>query len=354
MDILKLSSDLQCELIQELCLEADIAGMLTRIADQTSEVLRASACSIFTLDPGGRTATQRAGTGYQTQAINMARSRIVPADRVPIAPAPDEKLGLTGWIMSTGQSFLAETPEELIKHPHRSGEHDPEQLPGEELRLQTFLGVPLQGVRGEIIGLIKAERREGKTGVVASFSTHDQIVMQTMAQIASKCLIYWQMAQDGRADQAVTAWARDVIAEAAATAGELDSFLGYVVDVASAAMRADSCGIYLRDESRKTLTQRAGNGTQQPRFVIRSYPLPTPQQVENTREHVGVTSWIAATGGVVYARNYRELHAHPHHLGHFDRWNFPEETATICGAFLGIPFAWAVPLSGSSRSRTAP
>ena len=204
----RLSVELQCDLLRDLSPTSDLNSTLTKIVDRVAEVLQANACSIYTLDADGNSATQRAGTGYQERFVNEARCRVVPSGQVPDTPADEQKLGLTGWILSTGKSFLAETPEELATHPHRLGIHDPRQLPEEELRLQTFLGVPLRGLRGEVIGLLKAERRASEDAPVAPFSVHDQIVLESIARVASKSLVYMEMARTGELDPAITAWAR--------------------------------------------------------------------------------------------------------------------------------------------------
>jgi GAF domain-containing protein len=339
VDILRLSTELQCKLLYHLTASSpsDLPTMLDEIVRHTADVLKASACSVFIIDSEGSSATQLAGTGHQA-AFAGAKCKVLPADQVPDAPEEDEKLGLTGWILSTGRSFLAQSPEELEQHPHRTGRHDPAQLPAGHLRLQTFLGVPLRGLYGEVLGLIKAERRQDEQTdeKTESFSITDQIVLETVARVASKCRVYLGIAESGRLEDAITAWARDVVAEAVATEGDLDNFLGIVVSVMAAAMHADSCGVYLADKVRKTLTQRAGIGSQAPRFVIRSYPLFPADQLEANRP-VGLTAWIAATGIPVWASNKAQLREHPHHQGRFDRWNFPQEEGTICGAFLGVP-----------------
>lgn len=333
MNILRLSTDLQTSLLKALGPDSSATEMLTIIVDKAAEKLDASVCTIFTVDEGGQTATQRAGTGYQHKFVGQVSCRIVPAHQVAESPRDGEKLGLTGWIISTGKSFLARSPEELAAHPHRLGQYDSQQLPGRELRLQSFLGVPLHDLRGRIIGLIKVERREKPGGEVEPFSVTDQIVLGTMARVASKCLEYLDMARSSVEDAAL-AWARDVVGEAVATEGELDSFLDIVVDVTAAAMRADSCAIYLTDESKKTLTQRAGNNSLAPRAVIRSYDLPEREQIE-AQKPVGMTAWIAATGEPFRAPNLDALRKHPHHRGRYDKLNFSE--GKVCGAFLGVP-----------------
>lgn len=355
MNVLELSVDLQRRLIHDLSPSSDAEQMLAFIVEQVGAELAASACTIYIIDGGGRSATQRAGTGYQRGGVG-SQTRVVPPDEVHERPAEDQKLGLTGWILSTGKSFLAESYDDLARHPHRLGTLDPEMLraeegarrPAEELRLATFLGVPLRGVRGEVTGLIKAERRERPGEKVDAFTVHEQILLETAARVASKCLAYREMLDEGGGsdtsdaalDRAITAWAREAIAETAASEGEMDSFLAFVSQVVAAAMRADACGIYLIDEidpTRRTLTQRAGCGSQEPLQGIRSYPFPSPEEIEHPTRKLGLTAWIAATGKSVLARNNDELRAHPHHLGQFDKWNFPTGSGTQCGAFLGVP-----------------
>jgi GAF domain-containing protein len=335
---LKLSTAIQSQLIKNLRPDSTIKELLDCIVCRVAEELQASAASIFMIDPSGGTATQLAGFGYQKQFIDLGQVDVLPISEVLDSPANDTtKLGLTGWILSKGQSFLARNPEELHHHPHYSGKHDPEMLPGARLILETFLGVPMRGTRGEVIGVIKAERRSNGEGAAKSFDINDQILLETVGRVASKCVVYQKMAVAGEMDAALTAWTREVINEAAATEGELDSFLDIVVAVMASVMRADSCAIYLADPQRKTLTQRAGSGSQILRNVIRSYILPTLDEVQNSKEGVGLTAFIAATGETVYARDYNELHRHPHHRGGYDKWNFPNNTNTKCGAFLGAP-----------------
>ena len=253
----------------------------------------------------------RAGAGYQRAFVGEATCRVLPEDQVDNNhPKSEDRLGITGWILSTGKSYLAHTPEELVAHPHRLGIHDPDMSPDGPLALQTFLGVPIRGQHSEIIGVIKAERRYDPEKSSQPFSVEEQIILETVARMTSKSLGYLKTSQTRSVEAAITAWARDVIAEASITESDMDGFLSIVVNVAAAAMHADSCGIYITDQSKykNTLTQRAGIGSQQPRLVIRSYFLPRKEQIikaPRTREEkVGLTAWIAATGQPFYAAEY--------------------------------------------------
>lgn len=358
INILQESTELQSELIREMSAQSRLTDMMAKIVESTSKILDASACTVFTIDADGETATQQAGTGYQKQFNGKRDVKVVPPDEVLDKPGKD-KLGLTGWILSTGKPFLAKTPEEIRRHPHHRGVYDPLQLPDQHLRLQSFLGVPLRGLRGQVVGVIKAERRVVENRTTPPFSVDDQIALETIGRVASKCVAYLAMAHEDKENEAITAWARDVIEDAAAAEGRLDIFLDIAAHVTASAMRSDSCAIFLVDESGKTLTQRAGTGHLALRSVIRAYELPDPELVSECNDipicqpydcpnkplkkqgedsiRVGLTAWIAATGKSFHASNFDEMRAHCHHLGGYDKWNIPREKGKICSAFLGVP-----------------
>jgi CheY-like chemotaxis protein/GAF domain-containing protein len=364
VDVLNTSADLQSSLIRNISGSSVLDSILRDIVTQAAGVLRADACAIFTVDqPERRRATQRAGTGYQEPFQGAQDVRVVPDSQVRESPEPGDELGLTGWILSSGKPFLAHSPEELRGHPHHSGRFDHLQSPEGDLLVGSFLGVPIRGLRGDVIGMIKAERRlftQNKPS--EAFSVHDELALESIARVASRCIAYHAMAREGpeAEAEAVTSWARDVIAEAVATEGEVDSFLDIVVKVTAAAMRSDACGIFLKDESGKTLTQRAGLGHLALRHVIRSYRLPDPSRLQQCRDvthckppnctfwhdrtrtpedeaRVGLTAWIQITGKSFHASSYEELARHCHHLGEFDKHNFSAAGSKTCGAFVGVP-----------------
>lgn len=356
--ILRASIELQTRFIRLLNGNPELDDVLAEIAETTAVTLQADACTIFTVDAEGRTATQRAGTGYQSGFNGLRDVQVLPAREVKEQPDDNEKLGLTGWILSTGKPLLARSPEEVCQHPHFAHR---EQIEDEEILLRSFLGVPVRGFQGKIIGAVKAERRVREVDSTteeggAVFSVDDELAMETIARVASRSIVYLEMSRQGMAAAALTSWARDVITEAAGSEVELDSFLDIVVRVTAAAMNADSCGIFLIDKSgdTKTLTQRAGIGSQALRALIRSYQWPEPSIIlgcadvvhcvppncprhcqRDREQRAGLTAWIAATGKAFHARNYQELSAHCHHKGDYDNPNFREDE--VCGAFLGVP-----------------
>jgi signal transduction histidine kinase len=351
----KSATRLQAEFIRGLSKSTEVKDVLGKLVRETRDLLEAGTCTIFLVDPGRRRATQAASAGYQTEHTGKNDVGVVAPSEVEDQPRPGSELGLTGWMLSTGMPLLAGSADEVRGHPHYAGR--PQSSAG-DIQLRSFIGVPFRGLYGEVIGVIKAERAlpaEGEASdPVGPFSPQDQLILETMARVAARCVIYLDMSRGSPHADIATAWSRDVIAEAAAVEGELDSFLHTAANVAAAAMGADSCGIFLRDEAGQTLTQRAGTGSQALRKVIRSYPWPEPSLIRDCNspltcfppscpearqrppsKRVGLTAWIAATGKSFHARNYNELKQHCHHRGEFDHVNFPSDE--VCGAFLGIP-----------------
>ncbi len=342
-NILRFSTNLQCELIKKLALanrfDRLMDSMLEDIVDKANDVLKASSCCILIIDPNQeekphKTATIRAATGYNIPNITRIRYTIVPPDQVPEFPTPEEKLGISGWVISTGLAFLSSTTREVQNHPHHLGQGIPEKK-----QLAAYLAVPLRNPQGKIIGAFRAERLEGEP-----FSVYEQMLLETLGQLAGLCIAHVDMAKAGDTNTAITAWVLKVISEAVAEEGELDAFLDIIVRLISASTLADSCSVFLIDVNKRTLTQRAGCGHQVLRQVIRSYKLPESDQLNllldmnrtvPPEKKVGLTAWIASTGKSFYAKNFDELRKHPHHRGEYDQLNFPKEQQ--CGAFFAVP-----------------
>jgi GAF domain-containing protein len=372
--ILRLSIGIQSHLIGMLSNHQDLQSMLDEVLKEVQTHLKSDACSVYIIDPASgneddeRIAHMRAALGYHLKGLknpnDIAFCRVIPAEQVSRKPAEKEKLGLTGWVISTGRSFLAKYATDVTDHPHWRGTYDLLQKPDAPLRLAAFLALPIRDLQGQIIGAIKAEREEGKD----AFSVKDQITLEALSRATGRCISYHARAKKGHLsngglERAVISWAMETIHEADATEGEMDSFLDIVVRVTAATAQADACSIFLIDEipsslahsqTQRTLTQRAGCGSQELWKGIRSYLLPDKPRLENCRdlencfpanctgkkklpegERLGLTVWVAVTGKSFVARNFQELHSHCHHRGEFDPINF--EAGTQCGAWYGVP-----------------
>lgn len=377
INVLKLSIDLEAELLKQFVdlstkvkLKAggknvDISGiretMFDRILAKVEELLSTDACSIYIKDSDNQ-ATMRAARGYQKPKIGKAARKIIPANEVKEKPDPGEQLGLTSWVISTGQSFLATSPDDFFSHPHWSGKFDKttdddSDEPQSKRKLAAFLAIPLRDSRGQVIGALKAQRSMPND----PFSIENQITLEALGQVTGRCIAYTEDAVKGPMEAAITSWALRIFSDASTTEEELDSFLDIVVRVAAAVSKADACSIFLVDESVRTLTQRAGCGHQSLKNTIRSYELPdrsklndclsfeacnpgtclrkaTPPIPEDQR--VGITAWVAATGKTFYAKSKQELRQHCHHKGQFDPENFSkknDEYLQECSAWFGVP-----------------
>jgi len=343
-EILKISTYLQCDLIRKLVVTGNndklLSDLLKDITQKAHASLNADACSIFVNNKENMKSFSAAGTGHYETEIGNIWYPIKPPDEVPPLPnSHDEKLGLTGWIISTGRSFISSKMDDLNNHPHHIGQGIPK---GKEL--SAFLGVPLRTPQGIINGAIKVERYKPSH----EFDTNEQIFLENFAQIAGRCIAHVHDAAGGIREKnaAVIAWALDIIAEAVSSEEELDAFLNIIVRLIAAASNADACSIYLIDESKKTLTQRAGVGSQGLQKGIRSYRLPESDPVlketisnlninVKREDKIGITPWIAYTEKSHYAKNFNELRKHPHHTGKNDKINFLANEQ--CGCWYGVP-----------------
>jgi len=345
-DILKFSTDLQCILIKKFAENKNTDTLfkifLTEIVKKAAILLNADACSIFITE---KTATKnetlksimRVGTGYHKKGVDEIWYKVLPPEVVPENPTNEEKLGVTGWVISTGRAFLSSSEEEIRKLPHCLGKGVPD-----DQELDAFLAVPLRTPRGKIIGGFKAERLKKSK----PFSVVEQMLLETFAQIAGRSIVHLEDVQNNNINSPIIAWVLDVITETVASEENLDDFLDIVVRLISAGSLADSCSIFIKDESRKTLTQRAGYGSEALRRGIRSYQLPNPNKVSKSKisdisirvpenEKIGITAWITFTGKTFYAKNFDELKKHPHHTAKYDYINFSK--GEICGAWFGVP-----------------
>ncbi len=384
LGVLKHSTDLQSELLKLLvkavayCREGRLGqvdaacplspdvrqDMLNAVLHKVQELIHSDSCSIYIKDSESR-ATMRAALGYQADDVDQASCAVVSADSVENDPGKAERLGLTGWVISTGRSFLAGSPRDVVTHPHWRGDYErhhnqePQETAG---ALAAFLAIPLRDWRGHVIGALKVERK----GSRESFSVENQITLEALGQVAGRCISYVADAQNSPAGAAITSWALRILSDAVSTEGELDTYLDIAVRVVASATLADACSVFRIDESNSTLTQRAGCGHQGLKNVIRSYRLPERAQLANCAafdqctpkacaarhipplpeaKRVGITAWVAGTGKSFYAESKQELREHCHHLGKFDAQNFKPESGVNsgtapeeeCSTWLGIP-----------------
>jgi predicted ATP-binding protein involved in virulence/transcriptional regulator with GAF, ATPase, and Fis domain len=313
-----------------------LTDLMHKITEIVKETLHASECSIYLKtnkeDKFGRTLAELiAGRGYGPNSYPL-----LPLHEVKDSDLSESDiLGITGWVISKGRSFLSNNIDEIVSHPH----HFPPDIPDNK-KLASMLAVPVSTTRGEIIGVIKAEGIDS----MIQFKVVHQMFLETISLVVGRCVVHKNDFIEGKTNTAISGWVLDVISEALAFEEELDNFLDIVARVISCASRSDSCAIFLIDNDKRTLTQRAGSGNMVLKKTIRSYILPNNKLESDIKkiknilpdsERVGLTPWIANTGKYFYAANFKKLSEHSYHKGKFDEVNY--DTGNICGAWFGVP-----------------
>jgi threonine dehydrogenase-like Zn-dependent dehydrogenase/transcriptional regulator with GAF, ATPase, and Fis domain len=312
--------------------------MLQQICEFSNNALQANACSIFLVDPIDRTkAKQIAGTGYQQKFIDVAEFTIIDSDKVNEDPkSENEKLGITGWILSTGKPLLIRNSNDLYQHPHHLGKYDEDKS---SRKIQAFIGVPIWDIHQKLIGVIKAEIEcEAKSD---GFSEQDESSLIKIAKGIALCLEYYNLSQEGKVWDAIKAWALDVIGIASSEESDLPSFIQSMVVLLNSIANAESCSIFLSDADGNYLTQYGGCGYQTNGNMIRSYRMPT----EDRSDYEGLTTFIASDKKLFYIKSHAELIRHPAWRGKFDVQNFGEEQIR-CEGLLGIPLIAGIDVLG--------
>jgi transcriptional regulator with GAF, ATPase, and Fis domain len=354
-ELLNISTDLQCDIVDTIArlhLDDSIqiglsANLLQIIVQQVSVKLNAPNCAIFLIDGidtpvkgEKRVAHWAAGTGQfdEKQGWKSIAYDVIPSEEVE-HKNPKQRLGITGYAMSTGEVIVCAGRRDVHSHPHHLGQNITD-----DTKLGAFLLVPIKALEGHVIGCLKAERSEN----LSLFDELDQLLMETFAQVARKVISYAARGDWTQANQQISTiicLAVEIISEAVLSMNELDEFLDVIVRVICSSTQFQSSSIFLKETDGRTLTQRAGFGGQELKTTIRAYRLPLDTasipDLDNlcsrvlSEKRIGLTSWIAVTNRAFFAANFEELSAHPHHKGTFDKINYTR--LEQCGAFYGVP-----------------
>ncbi len=131
-------------------LKDELNILLDKICKYSAELVNASASSIFLLE--GESFIMKAAFGYSQQLVGKARY------------SPGE--GITGWI-GQGNTFVANSDDELKKDSRHIGKYDGELWKGKNTSCCGMIGIPLVS-DNIIIGLIKVENKN-----MGTFSEED-------------------------------------------------------------------------------------------------------------------------------------------------------------------------------------
>lgn len=129
--------------IQETPQYGNFYKLLDTICRSAAELLHASASSIYLKE--GDEVVMHAAYGYSDTLVHRARYKIGE--------------GITGWIADgEGHEYMANSKEEILKHPAHQGKYDGEIWKDGDTDCYTLVAVPLL-IRGDVYGLIKVENK---------------------------------------------------------------------------------------------------------------------------------------------------------------------------------------------------
>ncbi len=321
----------------------DIRKLQERVVDLCQEIFDAEACSLFLLDEKHEKLVMAAARGYSAQFLGRS-APLVQRDQVVEYPIkPEEKLGITGWIASTGRPFMSNTPEDHRAHPHWTGKYDIQQF-GAEKRVHNFYGVPLKVAGDHTIGVLKVEGKR-EDGKYRPFTEADANLFDILAAyIAVAISDAWRMEEIQRQReqlQTITGALHKVIASLSEEL-PMQYLLDEIVATTAEVLSAEACVLFLLDPSDPgRLIETAGKGYVEQLIGKAEYRLvPLDEMIERPERYedrLGLTAWIAITGRPFLARDNDELRKHPHWRGQYDREHYPAGSGKKCESFLGVP-----------------
>ena len=319
-----------------------ITELQKRILDLCQDIFEAEACSLFLFDEGHEELHIVLARGYTAQFIDYPEPIFKSSQLFLENPTQNEKVGVTGWIAATGQPFMANSFEELRKHPHWRGVHDKEQLENGK-KVFNFYGVPLKVAGHGTIGVLKVEnkRREGK---YQPFTEDDAHIFDILATHVAIAIANARSVEEIERQQTQLQTITNALQQVVSSLSEelpMQHLLEEIVDTTAKVLSAEACVLFLKDEGRDVLVERAGVGYVAHLIGKAEYQLiPREDLIEHPakpEDRVGLTAWIAITGQPFLARNNDDLRAHPHWRGRFDPEHYPEGSDTKCNSFLGVP-----------------
>jgi signal transduction histidine kinase len=321
----------------------DIQELQERVVDLCQDIFDAEACSLFLVDERCEELIMVAARGYSAQFLGRS-APLVRSDQVVEHPSkPEDKLGITGWIASTGHSFMSNTPEEHRVHPHWTGKYDIQQF-GPNKRVHNFYGVPLKVAENDIIGVLKVEgKREG--GKYRSFSETDTNLFNILSAYITLAISGAWRVEEIRRQREQLQTTTDALHKVVASLSEelpMQYLLDEIVATTAEVLSAEACVLFLVDPADSSrLIETAGKGYAEHLIGKAEYKLVPKrklvEQPERYEDRVGLTAWIAITGQPFLARDNDELRKHPHWRGQYDKEHYPEGSGKKCESFLGLP-----------------
>jgi len=221
------------EIVRSLSSAWDLDTTLNLIARKTTEVMQVDSCTIYLLDPDGRSLRLQASTGLAKRALGRSTLRVGE--------------GMTGYAVLHNQPVFA---AEARQNPHFKMVEE-----AEETGFRSLLAVPLV-IDDDPIGALNVQ-----TADTHDYSADEVEVLSLIGDLAATALARAQL-YDRQQRQIGELRTLARVSETVTSPLYLDEMLGIVSEMAAQIMNASVCHIYLLDEPGSTLQRHSGNESQ--------------------------------------------------------------------------------------------
>ncbi|WP_420628761.1 GAF domain-containing protein [Candidatus Leptofilum sp.] len=205
------------------------------IVRKTTEVMHVDSCTIYLLDPDGRTLRLRASTGLAQRALGRATLAVGE--------------GMTGYAVQSNQPVFARNAQ---LDPHFKWVDEAEESP-----FASLLAVPLQ-IEADVIGAMNVQTLRPH-----EFSTDEVALLSLIGDIAAGTLAKAQL-YDKQSRQIEEMRALAQVSEVVTSPQYLDDILDVVTEMAGQMMDTAVCSIFLLNENGTHLELRSARRAQTP------------------------------------------------------------------------------------------
>ncbi|WP_420641271.1 GAF domain-containing protein [Candidatus Leptofilum sp.] len=251
------------EIARALSTAWDLDTTLNLIVQKTTEVMHVDSCTIYLLDPDGRTLRLRASTGLASRAVGRATLNVGE--------------GMTGFAVESNEPIFA-----------RDAQHDPHFKlvdEAEETPFISLLAVPLH-IEANLIGAMNVQTRTPH-----DFNANEVALLSLIGDIAAGALAKAQL-YDKQTRQIEEMRALAQVSEVVTSPQYLDDILDVVTEMAAKMMDTAVCAIFLLNDAGTHLELRSAR-RDQTAYEHRP-PLPTSaiHSVIGTVLHTGQPIYI--------------------------------------------------------------
>ena len=223
------------EIARALSTAWDLDSTLDLIVRKTTEVMQVDSCTIYLLDPDGRTLRLRASTGLANRALGRATLEVGE--------------GMTGYAVQSNEPIAS-----------RDAQHDPHFKlvdEAEETPFTSLLAVPLV-IEADVIGAMNVQTRRPH-----DFSTDEIAVLSLIGDIAAGALVKAQL-YDKQTRQIEEMRGLAQVSEVVTSPQYLDDILDVVTEMAGQMMDTAVCSIFLLNDAGTHLELRSAKRDKTP------------------------------------------------------------------------------------------